>query len=293
MTTPRFAEDTGRGRVYIRPGTGERLISVTHAIGKMDKPGLVYWAGYAAADHVLDNLPVVVARSRRERDVLRKEIARAHEHIRDSAADLGSRVHTLADAHLTGRQVAPMEGDDEAGLFVAQYLRFLKDFRVDIAKHMEASEATVARPAHGWAGTLDSLVWLALDGFIDGKCEPTADDARRLWLIDTKTSRTRAATQTFPQNRLQVAALRHAKEVWLPDGTFEPMPNVAGCAVLNLRPNKYELIPVPAATPEYKVFLALLTAAQWLFDEWPGEYEHRPVKPDGTFKPKSNGRTPR
>lgn len=289
MTDPKHAyeKDAERGRYYRHPVTRQDLVSVTNVLSTgFTKWGLPKWYANSAADYALDNLPTIVARSRTDRDTVRKEISAAAETIRDDAAHLGTRIHSLADAHLTGKQLAAEEGDAEAGLYVAQYLRFLKDFGVDITRDVVAAELTVADPVRGFAGTLDAIIMLALDGYVDGKVKATENGERKRWLIDVKTSRTRASTQTYPDHCLQLAALRHAREMWMPDDTIEPMLTVAGCAVLNLRAKTYKLIPLPAAMPEFKTFLSILDSCRWLHTQWSGEYDHRPITPSGRFEPK-------
>lgn len=294
MTSPRHAyEKDEKGRYYTHPVTGQDLISVTNVLGVgFAKFGLPIWYANNAADWALDNLPQVVARSRTDRPGVRADIVGAAERSRDSAAGLGTRVHGLAEAHLLGRLLPEEEGDHEAGLYVAQYQKFLKDFGVDLTRDVVASEMTVADPSLGYAGTLDIILELALDGYIDGKVNAIPDgQPRRRWLIDIKTSRKRAATQTYPNHAIQLAALRHARECWvqLANGTdsVEPMPrSIVGAAVLNLREKTYKLIPLPANVPEFQIFKAVLSQARWAKETWPGDYDHRPITPAGRFEPK-------
>ena len=288
MTDPRHARDTDNGRYYTHPVTGQQLVSVTNVLSTgFSKFGLPKWYANHAADYALENLPTVVARARTDRPGIRQEIAAAAERARDNASELGTRVHHLADAHVTGQPVAEQEGDDEAGLYVAQYLKFLSDFGIDLERDFVAAELSVAHPDLGYAGTLDGIVNLALDGYVDGKVKPLTGTERRPWLFDIKTSRKRAATQTYPDHALQLAALRHARELWLPDDTTAPMVPVVGAAVLNLRPKSYALIPLPTRKDrELAAFVHILGSCQWLHQNWPGDYDHRPITPSGRFKPK-------
>lgn len=288
MTDPKHAQDTDHGRYYTHPVTGQQLVSVTNVLSTgFTKFGIPKWYANNAADYAIDNLPTVITRARTDRDGIRKEIAEAAERARDSAAGLGTRVHHLADAHVTGQPVADEDGDAEAGLYVAQYLRFLDDFGIDLTRDFIAAEASVADPDAGYAGTLDAICCLPLDGYVDGKVKATEPGARQPWMYDIKTSRKRAATQTYPDHALQLAALRHAKEMWLPDDTTTRMPRVVGAAVLNLRPKSYEFIPLPTRRDrELAAFHHVLGACRWLHGDWPGDYDHRPVTPTGRFKPK-------
>lgn len=293
MTSPRHAEATAQGRYYTHPKTGQQLISVTNALSVgCAKPALVPWAAKIAAEWAMENLPQLVHRSRTEdREVLRKEISGQVTVARDKAADLGSRIHALAEAHVIGTSLAAQEGDDEAEKYVGQYRRFLDDFEVNIDRDVEAAEMTVAHPRHGYAGTLDLLVRLPLDGYLPGSALQRVDDPgqRGLFLLDIKTSATRAATSVYGEYALQLAALRHAVEAWLPDDTVVPMPKpIVGAAVLNLRQRTYELIPLPTGDAEWRAFQGCLALASWMHstgnDVTRGEY--RPVGPSGRAKPK-------
>lgn len=305
MTSPRRAEDTADGRYYTHPETGEMLVSVTNAISVgCAKPALVPWAAKIVAEHTWTLLPRMAAAlfvkdcgagpkrdmaCNRCRDCLTRELKTQVTVARDKASDLGSRVHALAEAHLAGNTLPIEDGDDVAQLFVTQYVKFLKDFEVDPAKDVEAIELTVANPGLGYAGTLDVLLYLKLDGYLDGQpVKPTAKGERALFLIDLKTSLTRASTSVYGEYALQLAALRHASQVWLPDDTTARMPSVKGCAVLNLRQRTYEFIPLPASQPEFTAFKGCLALAKFMHSTGKaiaaGDY--RPVTPKGAFKAK-------
>ncbi len=293
MTSPRHAESTALGRYYTHPVTGEQLISVTNVLSVgCAKPALVPWAAKIAAEWAIEHLPQLVFRSRTEdREVLRKEISAQVTVARDKAADMGSRIHALAEAHVLGIEVAAEEGDEACAPFVEQYRRFLSDFGVDIDRDFEATELTVANPRLGVAGTLDILARLPLDGYIPGMPIGHVDDPDRrgLFLLDIKTSATRPATSVYGEYALQLAALRHMTEAWMPDDTVTPMPRgIKGAAVLNLRQRTYELIPLPTGEVEWKAFQGCLQLAKWMHttgqDITKGEF--RPVSPTGSVKAK-------
>lgn len=289
MTSPKHAADTSRGRYYTHPVTGQQLVSVTNVLGTcVAKQALVPWAAKVAAEYAMTNLPTLVARSRTEdRETLRKEISSQVTVARDKAADLGTRIHAHAEAHVLGKPVAD---DLEVRPYVAQYLKFLADFDIDITEHIEATEMTVADPHAGYAGTADLLLHLRLDGYVHGMpIKQLPDGQRALWLVDIKSSATRPATSGYPEYVLQLAALRYAREAWMPDDTVIPMPKpIVGAAVLNLRPKSYALIPVNAGKPAHHAFLGALPLVQWLHAR--EEFE-RPVTPSGAVKPKQTRKT--
>lgn len=292
MTSPRAAEATSKGRYYRRPGADTAdLISVTNVLSVgCAKPALVPWAAKIAAEYAIEHQGQLMARSRTDRDGAIKAIKDQVTVARDKAADLGSRIHALAEAHVTGQRLASQDGDDDASPYVAQYEKFLSDFDIDIDRDIEAAELTVADPGQGWAGTLDLLVRLPLDGFIDGKTKGvTSPNERGLFVVDLKTSATRPAASVYGEYALQLTALRFAREAWLPDGTIEPMPGgITGVAVLNLRRNTYELVPLPSGDAERRAWQGCLALAKWMHG--PGSAinggEYRPILPSGRPKPK-------
>lgn len=292
MTSPRQAEATAKGRYYTRPGDDTAtLISVTNVLSVgCAKPALVPWAAKIAAEYAIEHQGALMARSLTDRDGAIKQIKEQVTVARDKAADLGSRIHALAEAHALGTTLPREDGDDEADKYLAQYRKFLADFDIDLDQHVEATELTVANPALGYAGTLDQMLWLTLDGFLPGQAVGNLGDDRALWIVDTKTSATRAATSVYGEYALQLTALRKATEMWLPDGTIARFPaeQIKGAAVLNLRQRTYELIPVPTDLPEWQAFQGCLALAKWMHgtghDINGGEY--RPVGPSGRAKPK-------
>lgn len=281
MTSPKFAYATDdHGRYYQHPEhPGREFISITNVLDSIAKPALVPWAAKITAEKALDLLPQYVTaalipecKPKRVADecgrclpCLHKATKREVKVVRETAADLGTRIHDYAEAHLTGRQ---LPHDPEVEPFVNQYLRFLDDFEVDIFTDVEAAELTVCDPRHGYAGTLDALIRLRLDGLTpDGKVKKLTGDKRAMWCIDTKTSSTKGADVLYDEQPLQLAAQRHAKEMWLPDGTIAPMVPVKGTAILNLRVDDYAFIPVPSGTPEITAFRGFISGQSWLHQD--------------------------
>ncbi len=292
MTSPRHAEATAQGRYYTHPTTGQRLVSVTNVLSTgVAKPALVPWAAKVTAEHVMNNLPSIVARSRTDREGVLRDIKAQVKVTRDKAADLGTRIHALADAHVTGRQVAWEDGDEQAEPFVKQYIAWLADFGVDSQTDIIAAELTVASPTEGWAGTLHLIVTLPI-GWDESKqsAYPLERGQRLPWMVDLKTSATRPAVSVYAEYAMQLTALRSAREMWLPDDTVVPIERgVVGTAVLNLRQSTYELIPVPSGPAELAAWHGALALTKWAHgtgnDITGGEF--RPVTPTGRAKPKT------
>ncbi|GGY81393.1 hypothetical protein CP967_08470 [Streptomyces nitrosporeus] len=254
MTNPRLAQDTPQGRYYTDPAGGPALVSVTNVLDTaVAKKALIPWAVKLTTEHILDNLAEVNARFDDDRTTLTKEIKAVHREVKERAGDLGDRIHTAAEQHVLG---APVADDPEVAPYLAQLVLWLTMWNVDLDEHIEATECTVFHRRLGYAGTADLLIWL-----------PTGPGGvMELWLIDYKTSATRSAKSVYPENTLQLAALRYAETVLLPDDTDAPMPPIARTGVLNLRAKSHALVEMPAGRDAHAAFRGLLQGARWLHD---------------------------
>lgn len=263
MAQPRNARQTRAGRLYEwrSPGANigdepERFWSVTTLIKNgFPSPALTAWgmksvAEYAVANHrtLAAMLEGVTIRQTDGGMALVSDPNRIQAAIdwlkgspyrdRDRKADIGTAVHAAAEAHVLG-QPWPEPTDE-----VAPYLVSFRQFLADFEPVYEATEATVYNRSAKYAGTLDAIA------VIPGRGKA---------LIDYKTT----GSGVYPEAALQLAAYRYAEFVGLPDGTEEPMPVVDGCAVLWLRPDGYDLIPVVADEQVFAAFRYGIEVARW------------------------------
>ncbi|MEU5426920.1 hypothetical protein AB0H73_15130 [Streptomyces olivoreticuli] len=252
MTSPRHARDTERGRYYTDPAGGPDLVSVTNVIGTaVAKPAIVPWAVKLTAEHCVDHRIEVARRAVKERDELLREIKRVHRDARDRAADLGTRIHDRAEKMALR---APFPADPEVDPYARQLALFWERWGVDLDRHVVAAEITFVHRRLGYAGTGDCMLWL-----------PTGPRRHReLWLIDYKTSATRPASSVYPENNLQLAALRYAETVLLPDDSDGPVPRIERTGVLNLRQKSHALVPMPGDRAAHRAFRGALETTKWL-----------------------------
>ncbi|MEV5140318.1 hypothetical protein AB0K71_06085 [Streptomyces syringium] len=252
MTSPRHARDTERGRYYTDPAGGPDLVSVTNVLDTaVAKKALIPWAVKLTTEYVLANLPSITLRLVTDRTAVVKEIKAVHRNARERAADLGNRIHAAAEARVLG---APFPQELDVAPYITQLELWLDSWGVDLERDVEATEITCVHRRLGYAGTADLMVWL-----------PTGLNGRReLWLIDYKTSATRRANSVYPENTLQLAALRFCEAVLLPDDTDAPMPRIERTAVLNLRAASYALVPMPAGREAHRAFRGALETTRWL-----------------------------
>lgn len=253
MTNPKHARETERGRYYSDPAGGPDLVSVTNVIDTAvnKSMALVPWGVKLTVEHLFDHWPLLGDRVRDDRAALTREVKAVHKNVREAAADLGDRVHNAAEARLLK---APIADDPEVAPYLAQFDLWLASWGVDFDEHVEATEITVLHRRLGYAGTGDLIVWL-----------PTGPGSRmELWLIDYKSSATRSAKSVYPENTLQLAALRFAETVLLPDDTEQPMPRIERTGVLNLRAKSHALVPMPAGRDAHRAFRGALETTRWL-----------------------------
>lgn len=253
MTNPKHAQDTPQGRYYTDPAGGPDLVSVTNVIDTAvnKSMALVPWGVKLTVEHLFDHWPLLTDRVRDDRTALTREVKAVHRDVREQAADLGDRVHAAAEARLLG---APIADDPEVAPYLAQFDLWLKSWGVNFDEDVEATEITVLHRRLGYAGTADLMVWL-----------PSGPGGRReLWLIDYKSSATRRASSVYPENTLQLAALRYAEVALLPDDTEERMPPIERAGVLNLRAKSHALVPMPAGRDAHRAFRGALETTRWL-----------------------------
>jgi hypothetical protein len=238
VTAPVLAQTSDQGhRVY--EWQGQAFPSVTAILsGGIPKPALPRWAAKQAARYAVANadrlagLPAEVAVG---------EIKRAPWAARDGRADLGSAVHALVEARITGRPAPELPGEveREAAGYLAGFERFCDHWR----PAWSTCEATVFNLWHGYAGTLDSIA--VLDGGV-------------VTLLDVKTG-----AGVYPEAGLQLAAYARGEFIGTSDGRELPLPEIEAAAVLHLRPRSYALCPVRIDTPVFTAFLAALRVFEW------------------------------
>lgn len=253
MTNPKHAHDTPRGRYYSDPAGGPDLVSVTNVIDTAvnKSMALVPWGVKLTVEYTLDRWQQITPRVTEDRTALTKELKAVHKDVREQAADLGDRVHNAAEARALK---APIPDDPMVLPYLAQFDAWLASWGIDLDEHIEATEITCLHRRLGYAGTADLMVWL-----------PTGPDGRmELWLIDYKSSATRRASSVYPENTLQLAALRYCETVLLPDDAERPMPRIERAGVLNLRAKSHALVPMPAGRDAHRAFRGALETTRWL-----------------------------
>ena len=227
-----------------------RFMSVTTIIGGgVPKPALFHWAAFEAAQCAVDNIPALIqARGAEARQEMRNWIQKAAERKRDTAADLGSLMHSIFEARILGTPTPELTEEQEP--FVVSFDRFLNDWQPEY----EATELTVANAEHGYAGTLDFIARLpALFG-------------DELALGDYKTGK-----KVYPEVGLQLSAYQRCPIGWTrPAGIEVTPPHTRLGVVVQLRPKTmpggtirgYSVRKVTTSDDVFAAFLAAKVTAE-------------------------------
>jgi hypothetical protein len=251
VTDPKLAHETDNGRYYTDPVGGPDLISVTNVLNtSVHKHALRPWAVKLTVEWVLEHRIEVARRAVTDRAELVKELKAISDDVSEAARDLGTRVHLAAQHRLLH---APIPDDAQVRSYLRRFDMWLAEWGVNVDRDVVATEITVVHRILGYAGTADLMVWL-----------PTGPGGQmELWLIDYKSSATRSAKSVYAENAQQLAALRYAENVLLPDDTDGEMPRIQRTGVLNLRQRSHALVEMPGDERAFRAFRGALINAQW------------------------------
>jgi hypothetical protein len=240
---------SGRGHIYYLDGTKMVGRGATTLIGNgVPKNALQYWAARLVAQTAVEDrdtwIPMVESGRERAAVEYLKESPFAE---RDAAARRGTEVHSLAEKLHAGEEI---DVPEELEGHVDSYIAFLEEWGVEPV----VVEKMVVNRRHRYCGTFDSI--LTIDRWrINGRPATV--------LADIKTTR----SGVFPENALQLASYRYA-ETYLPleGGDEEPMPQVDACAVIWVRADDYDLVPIDAGPAAFRFFLYAAQVADFCGD---------------------------
>lgn len=232
------------------PAEPVSMPGVTGAVGILAKWGLIGWSAKVAGTWAAENLELF----RKMVDELgvtgaADAVTRRSEAIRDTAAKIGSEVHELCSAILTGR---PFEAAPVHAPYLEHFRRFLHEWDFE----PWGSELMVCNLTEGYGGTLDALgTFRGRPPFGQMQIVPGA------WtLLDIKSGRSLGN-----EIGLQLAAYGRAEWIgWEGTAHREAIPAPpAQSVVLHLRPEGYRVIPYHVTDEEFRAFLAALEIWRW------------------------------
>ena len=228
MTTPKVKTFQAKGsRFYVHPETNESVPGVTSILNTLPKPFLQYWSAKVVAEYAVDNVEQWRFLDYKAAVDLLKGAPRRYTSGR---ADIGSEAHDAFEKIGNGDDPGPIRVEVQP--YVDQFNKFLDDFQPEFI----GQELTVWSEEHRYAGSTDAF--LRIQG------EPI--------VIDYKTSKS-----VYAETALQLAAYRYADHVIDQYGTTSPIPTLNGGAVLHVREDGYDLVPMKCDEEVFEIFLGL------------------------------------
>lgn len=215
---------------------GERIPGVTTCLGQLAKPALVNAAAREAAIWAANNPDQLTALGH---ETFVKTASEAPRRVWDEAATLGRDIHAHADKLATTGEAPDVP---EAQLpYVMQAADFLDSMGVE----------TIASERACWHESF----------FYAGRYDLVATIRGSIWLLDFKTGK----SGVWPEMALQQAAYRFCTHQQGPaaDSEDEPMPPIAHCGIVWVRPEGWQLVPVRADRDVWQAFLATLPLYQF------------------------------
>jgi hypothetical protein len=308
----------------VRPA---RYVSVTTALGIVDKPALVFWSANLAARRAMANLPQLLVAAFKEDDCGRSAarteplgcgtcaacterwVALFHHGEKERRAREGSAVHDILEWWTkTGEWVyRPRDSWGEYAPTleqIAPYLRRLQEFVEDFGLTPESwliCECTVFHHGLKYGGTLDGVVRVYPRTKKSAEfCARIARSQEIPWdkvvaegvlvVVDCKSSEGEDA-KVYVEAVLQLTAYRFAETMIPAKDSLIEMPMLAtdGAVVLQVRPDGYRFRPVLTDGRSMKAFRAVLDLHRW-HSEW-GEYSTQvqafPKPDDWTWQPQT------
>ena len=223
---------------YFVDGQGP-IPSVTTIQKMLDKSGpLVGWAKREAARCAVRNLEMLAQMKATGGDAAAVNWLKAiPDYQRDTAADIGSRIHGLAERLARGESV---EVTEQERPFAESYAAWIAANEPEFLY----LEEMVANLSVGYAGTFDAI--LRMKG--------------KTWLCDVKTG-----SGIYADTSLQLAAYAGAEFIGRPgDATRYRLPEIEAYAVIHVRPDApVEFVPYAVTDESWRAFLACKVLHDW------------------------------
>ncbi|MFF4478692.1 hypothetical protein ACFY1A_16980 [Streptomyces sp. NPDC001520] len=230
----------GGSRFYIDPEDAQiKVPGVTSIVGMLPKDFLTFWAAKTAAEAAVDNWDIVSKLIERDPAGAIDYLKNAHRRQTKAASDLGSAAHDLFERLARGETINPRHVHAD----VKPHVRWFREFLDEVQPEFVHLEETVWSDTDQWAGSFDAIAR------IDGE----------LVVLDWKTSKS-----VYDSVALQLSAYRHADRIILAEtGESIPMPTLTGGAVLHVRPEAWQFVPVECGDEVYRTFRALRSVFDW------------------------------
>lgn len=229
----------GDTRFYVEPTTGEKVPGVTSIISMLPKDFLKYWSAKLSSELAVELTAAGMLSGLVDRDPegAVDYLKGAHTRFVRKAAEDGSAAHALFEARIRGDEIGRIKPEMEP------FLRHFDEFLDKVQPDYTFVEETVWSDTYNYAGTFDAFVTI---------------DGQKIWM-DNKTTR----SGVHEEAGIQMAAYRFADFILRADGSKVPQPKADGAAVLHIRPEGWNLVPVRADEDLFEIFLHLKEVLNW------------------------------
>ncbi|MER5501363.1 hypothetical protein ABT096_29740 [Streptomyces sp. NPDC002561] len=230
----------GSSRFYVDPDDAQiKVPGVTSVVGMLPKDFLTFWAAKEAAEAAVSNWDIVSKLVQRDPAGATDYLKNAHRRKTKAASDLGSAAHDYFERLARGDSV-PLR---QVHADVKPHVTYFKQFLDEIQPEFLHLEETVWSDEHQYAGSFDAIAR------VDGE----------VVVLDWKTSKS-----VYDSVALQLSAYRYANRIILAEsGESIDVPALAGGAVLHVRPEGWQFVPVECGEDVFRVFLALRDVFDW------------------------------
>lgn len=248
MTTPKINTIKREGsRLYVHPGTSEKVPGVTSVLNMLPKPFLKFWASKVTAETAVENLGSIVSIAMNDPAGAVDYLKRAPDRFTANAAGNGTEVHDLYERLAKGEDVNERRLHPD----LKPYLQHFREFEAEFEPEFVFLEETVWSEKHGYAGSFDFMAWIN---------DPDAEGGRVLVIGDWKTTR----SGVHEEVALQLAAYKHADFILKADGEEVPIPaEIEAGVVVHARPEGWQVVPARIDEEVFENFLTLRRVFDW------------------------------
>lgn len=230
----------GDSRFYVDPADGTiKVPGVTSVVSMLPKEFLKWWAVKLTAEACVKNRDVWIPLSERDEQGAIDYLKGVHRRVSGDAATLGSVAHDLFERAARGETIHARHVHAD----VKNHLRWFMEFLDEVQPEFLHLEETVWSDDHEYAGSFDAIA--KIEGEVVG--------------LDWKTSK-----DVYASVALQLSAYRYANRIIrAADGESVDMPPWTGGAVLHVRSDAWQLVPVACGPDIFAKFLALREVFDW------------------------------
>lgn len=237
----------GGSRLYVHPGSAEKVPGVTSVLNMLPKPFLKFWASKVVAETAVENLGSVVSIAMNDPKGAIDYLKRSPDRFTANSADMGTEVHDLYERLAKGEDVNPRRLHPDLKV----YFEHFQEFKAEFEPEFVYLEETVWSEKHEYAGSFDFMAWIN---------DPDTEGERVLVIGDWKTTR----SGVHEEVALQLAAYKHADYILRPDGEEIPIPEeISVGVVMHARPEGWQLVPARIDEEVFEVFQVLRKVYTW------------------------------